>query len=86
MPNAWTTVILQDQRAVVILEKTPFNRERIVDVLTVETRMEKQFQNDVYGKYDCNMESGSGYNVVRANVICPATEKHVAKYQTTSLR
>ena len=46
--------------AVVLLEKTPFGGEEAAKkVLTGDARLRVHFRNDIYGKYDCFVGSGS---------------------------
>ena len=51
------------ERAIVILEKTPFSKDSLDKVLSADAQLEPQFINDVYGKYLCSLKPGtSTYN------------------------
>lgn len=68
-----------DSDAIVILEKLPFSKESLGGVLSESTRLEEKFQNDIYHKYDC--QPRPELNTVKANLIYPATAKHIAKHE-----
>ncbi|XP_034244615.1 m7GpppX diphosphatase [Thrips palmi] len=68
------------QRALVILEKKPFDADGFDKLCTVESSLKKVFRNDVYGNYDCFIERE--LNAVKATVIHPASDKHIQKYET----
>nr|CAG4640878.1 EOG090X06NK [Eulimnadia texana] len=70
----------REGKAVVLLEKTHFSTEHIPQLFSSETRIEKSFSNDIYGQYLCFPPPAS--NPLKATVIHPATEKHIAKYST----
>ena len=40
-------------KAIVLLEKKPFNEEILKNTLTAESVVNKEFSNDVYGFYEC---------------------------------
>ena len=67
--------------AVVVLEKTPFAADKIADVLSTPSQLKKQFRNDIYGLYDCFIPSE--INNTKANVIWPATQKHIDKWTSS---
>jgi len=64
--------------AVVVLEKTHFTSEEVSKILTDKTRVERLFQNDVYGNFLCYPPAD--LNSVKATVIHPATAKHISKF------
>ncbi|XP_060519796.1 m7GpppX diphosphatase [Cylas formicarius] len=73
----------KEGEAVVILEKTAFS----VDDLTSDSKffceknqLEKIFHNDVYGDY--KYFPIQELNSIKATIIHPATEKHIAKYSS----
>lgn len=68
------------QRALVILEKKPFDAEGFDKLCTEETTLKKVFRNDVYGNYDCFV--ASELNAVKSTVIYPASDKHIQKYES----
>lgn len=65
------------QDAVVILERKPFNSDDMSDILN-EGKLTAEMVNDLYGTYTLTLPPK--YCQVRANVVFPATEKHIAKY------
>ena len=67
--------------AVVILEKTPFSSEKMPQILSSSSQMNQQFRNDIYGMYDCLIPPEN--NVTKANVIWPATQKHIDKWTSS---
>ena len=67
--------------AIVILEKMAFNADKVHDLLQ-STSLKTVFLNDIYGKYECFVEDPS-QNSLKADVIYPATEKHIAKYKSS---
>lgn len=73
-----------DTPAVVILNKTPFNKTSIDSVLNSEAKLQLEFQNDSYGKYNCLIKPEM--NLVKADLIFPATQKHIDKYTASPLR
>ena len=74
----------ETENAVVILEKLPFNKENLEELLTKST-LNIQFRNDIYGKYECHVEDPK-LNALKVSVIHPATAKHVAKYEASQAR
>ena len=64
--------------AVIILEKTPFAAQGISRVMSSGTELKQQFRNDIYGLYDSYIPSI--LNRTKANVIWPATQKHIDKW------
>ncbi len=70
-----------ENTAVLILEKMPFNPESLQDILQQST-LKIEFKNDIYGKYECYTEPK--LNSLKANLIYPATSKHIAKYTSST--
>jgi m7GpppX diphosphatase len=68
--------------AIVFLEKMPFIADKVSELLQSST-LRTEFKNDIYGKYECLPDPT--LNSLKANLIYPATEKHIAKYSTASL-
>jgi m7GpppX diphosphatase len=64
--------------AVLVLEKVPFSAETATALLAATTAAQQEFTNDIYGQY--SLQPPARHNTVKANVIHPATEKHLAKY------
>ncbi|XP_032835474.2 m7GpppX diphosphatase [Petromyzon marinus] len=64
--------------AVVILEKTPFRESQLPGLLSVDTELQGDLQNDIYGTYTARPPPGS--SEMKATVICPATPLHLLKY------
>ncbi|XP_037116954.1 m7GpppX diphosphatase [Syngnathus acus] len=69
---------LADQNAVVILEKTPIREDSLSEIFAAST-LELDMRNDIYCTY--RLRSPPHLNEMKATVVCPATEKHVQKYQ-----
>ncbi|XP_057707159.1 m7GpppX diphosphatase [Corythoichthys intestinalis] len=69
---------LADQNAVVILEKTPIREEALSEIFTAST-LELDLRNDIYSTY--RLLAPPHLNEIKATVVCPATDKHVKKYQ-----
>ncbi|POI28329.1 hypothetical protein CIB84_007921 [Bambusicola thoracicus] len=64
----------EETDAVLILEKTPFQEEKIEELLRTHTGLELQMRNDIYSTaMPENPE-------IKATVVYPATEKHLQKY------
>ncbi|XP_064490559.1 m7GpppX diphosphatase isoform X3 [Pseudopipra pipra] len=64
--------------AVVILEKTPFQEEKIPDLLKKAMKAELQMQNDIYCTF--YLSPPPELSEIKATVVYPATEKHIQKY------
>merc|ERR1712062_67444 len=58
--------------------KTPFSEDTIPKLLSGETTLEKEFCNDIYGKYEGLTKPSN--NAISTNIIKPATQKHIDKY------
>ncbi|XP_034038044.1 m7GpppX diphosphatase [Thalassophryne amazonica] len=69
---------LADQEAVVILEKTPIRQEAVAELLCGST-LKLEMRNDIYSTY--RLQPSPHLNEIKTTVICPATEKHVKKFQ-----
>ncbi|KAM8927383.1 m7GpppX diphosphatase [Pelodytes ibericus] len=67
------------QDAIVILERIPFQVDTISDLLNDQAKLHLQLKNDIYSVY--HMNPPPELNEVKTTVICPATEKHIKKYQ-----
>ncbi|XP_058675051.1 m7GpppX diphosphatase isoform X2 [Ammospiza caudacuta] len=64
--------------AVVILEKTPFQEEKIPDLLKKPMHAELQMHNDIYCTF--YLSPPPELSEIKATVVYPATEKHIQKY------
>ncbi|KFU85510.1 m7GpppX diphosphatase, partial [Chaetura pelagica] len=64
--------------AVVILEKTPFQEEKVLDLLKKHTKLELQMSNDIYSTY--HLYPPLELSEIKTTVVYPATEKHLQKY------
>ncbi|KAM9216954.1 m7GpppX diphosphatase [Leptosomus discolor] len=64
--------------AVVILEKTPFQEEKVSDLLKKHTRLELRMHNDIYSTY--HLYPPPELSEIKTTVVYPATEKHLQKY------
>ncbi|XP_076875402.1 m7GpppX diphosphatase [Brachyhypopomus gauderio] len=68
---------IDDQEAVVILEKTPIRQDTLPEIFKTST-LRLEMRNDIYSTF--HMQPPSHLNEIKTTVICPATEKHVKKY------
>lgn len=69
---------LASQEAVIILEKTPIREDSLAELLS-GSRLSLEMRNDIYSTY--RLQPPPHLNEIKATVVCPATEKHVKKYQ-----
>ncbi|GAA6224235.1 m7GpppX diphosphatase [Lates japonicus] len=69
---------LADQDAVVILEKTPIREDTLAEIFS-GSRLKLEMRNDIYCTYQ--LQAPPHLNEIKTTVVCPATEKHVKKYQ-----
>ncbi|KAM3867231.1 m7GpppX diphosphatase [Diretmus argenteus] len=69
---------LADQEAVVILERSPIGKENLAEIFTDSTQ-KLEMRNDFYSTYQ--LQPPAHLCEIKATVVCPATEKHVKKYQ-----
>ncbi|XP_022607650.1 m7GpppX diphosphatase [Seriola dumerili] len=69
---------LADQDAVVILEKTPIREDNLPEIFS-GSRLKLEMKNDIYSTY--RLQVPPHLNEIKTTVVCPATEKHVKKYQ-----
>lgn len=67
-----------DHDAVVLLEKTPFSETTLPQMLSRETSLAREFNNDIYSQYLCHPPPS--LNTLKSTVIYPATAKHLEKY------
>lgn len=72
-----------DGDAVVILEKTPFSEDMLPQLLTSETNLVKEFNNDIYSQYMCYPHSR--FSTLKGTIIYPATAKHLDKFSEQNL-
>ncbi|KAG9263126.1 m7GpppX diphosphatase [Astyanax mexicanus] len=68
---------IDDQEAIVILEKTPIRQDTVDEMLKTST-LKLEMKNDIYSTYQ--LQAPAHLNEIKTTVICPATEKHVKKY------
>ena len=64
----------------VLLEKTPFSEDTLPQMLSADTSLVREFNNDIYSQYSCQLPSR--FNTLKGTVICPATAKHLDKYSS----
>ncbi|CAN9514691.1 unnamed protein product [Ophioblennius macclurei] len=69
---------ISSQDAVVILEKTPL-REDVLEELFGASTLTLEMKNDIYSTY--RLQAPPHLNEIKTTVVCPATEKHLKKYQ-----
>jgi len=67
-----------DDPAILIMEKLPFAEASVKGILSDKSSVGQEFSNDIYGQY--SVKPDPLHNTVKANVIHPATQKHIAKY------
>ncbi|KAL7848388.1 hypothetical protein AOLI_G00231060 [Acnodon oligacanthus] len=68
---------VEEQEAVIILEKTPISQDTLEEMLKTST-VKLEMKNDIYSTYQ--LQAPPHLNEIKTTVICPATEKHVKKY------
>ncbi|XP_060764297.1 m7GpppX diphosphatase [Neoarius graeffei] len=68
---------IDDQEAVIILEKTPITQEILPEMLKNSTQI-LEMKNDIYSTFQ--LRPPPHLNGIKTTMICPATEKHVKKY------
>eukprot|EP00111_Clytia_hemisphaerica_P000616 TCONS_00001773-protein len=72
-----------DENAIVSLSKTPFTEDSVKSILSKETNLKKEFNNDIYGQFIA--ETSPSLNTLATNTIHPATEKHIMKYTSQDI-
>ncbi|KAL0994585.1 hypothetical protein UPYG_G00124460 [Umbra pygmaea] len=68
---------LNDQEAVIIMEKTPIREDTLLELFNC-SRLKLEMSNDIYRTYQ--LQPPAHLNEIKTTVVCPATEKHVKKY------
>ncbi|XP_072307881.1 m7GpppX diphosphatase [Eucyclogobius newberryi] len=66
------------QDAVVILEKTPIQRD-VLSQMFSESSLKLQMKNDIYSTFQ--LQAPAHLNEIKATLVFPATQKHIQKYQ-----
>ncbi|KAK7921768.1 hypothetical protein WMY93_008670 [Mugilogobius chulae] len=69
---------ISGQDAVVILEKTPIQKEVLGQILS-ESSLKLQMRNDIYSTYQ--LQAPAHLNEIKTTVVFPATQKHIQKYR-----
>ncbi|KAG8228930.1 hypothetical protein J437_LFUL007322 [Ladona fulva] len=69
----------KDGHAIVLLQKKCFVVDQLPTLLTGSTSLKKEFDNDIYGGYECLPPPE--LNGISTTIIHPATEKHIKKYE-----
>lgn len=69
---------VDDQDAIVIMEKTPIGHDTLSEMLKDST-LEMKMKNDIYTTYQLIPPAHLGD--IKTTLICPATQKHIKKYQ-----
>lgn len=69
----------REGKAVIWLEKTPFSEEVVKQLSTNKSTLKKEFINDVYGSYACQIDPD--LNALKTTIIYPATEQHINKFE-----
>ncbi|XP_033746373.1 m7GpppX diphosphatase-like [Pecten maximus] len=70
---------ISGEDAVVLMEKTPFDRNTMTQLVSEDTTLKETLKNDIYSTYEAQLPHH--LNAVKATLICPATEKHLSKYR-----
>lgn len=63
----------------VILETSPIGKDTLAELFRDST-LQLEMKNDVYSTY--RLQAPPHLNQIKTTVVCPATEKHVKKYQS----
>jgi m7GpppX diphosphatase len=74
---------VDDTKAVVTLERKPFDPDRVADLL-LKSKLTLDFSNAEYSVY--NLATAEEHCSIKCDVIHPATAKHIAKYEEPDLR
>ncbi|CAL4067069.1 unnamed protein product [Meganyctiphanes norvegica] len=69
----------KEGRAVVMLQKEPFNSDKLQQIFSEQTKLKLLFQNDVY--YNKLATLPPELNEIKTTVIFPAEEKHIKRYE-----
>ncbi|XP_038162192.1 m7GpppX diphosphatase [Cyprinodon tularosa] len=69
---------IADNDAVVVLEKTPIREDSLAELFR-GSKLRLEMKNDIYSSY--RLQAPPHLNEIKTTVVCPATEKHVKKYQ-----
>ncbi|XP_075999571.1 m7GpppX diphosphatase-like [Genypterus blacodes] len=69
---------IRDQDGVVVLEKTAFRENTLVEMLT-GSRLKVEMKNNIYTTY--RLQPPPHLNEIKTTLMCPATMKHVKKYE-----
>ncbi|XP_002127473.2 m7GpppX diphosphatase [Ciona intestinalis] len=72
-----------DDDAVIILEKKPFDQSQLQEILSSQTKLTVDLENDIYSTYTAYPPPL--VSDIKATVICPATKKHIRKYMKQKL-
>jgi len=73
------------ESAVVVLEKYAFNESSVLNVCSVQTKLEKKLENDVYKSYSCVPPYNENVPANKMDIIYPATDKHILKFTSQPL-
>ncbi len=74
-----------DQRGIVVAEKQPLTESSLPLLFSSSSAVERKFQNDIYSQYVLDCKEG-GLGEMRVMTICPATDKHIRKYEAQKAR
>jgi len=69
----------REGRAVVMLQKEPFNSQKLQNIFSEQTKLKSIFQNDVY--YNKLALLPPELNEIKTTVIFPAEDKHIKRYE-----
>ncbi|KAK9793487.1 hypothetical protein WJX73_002981 [Symbiochloris irregularis] len=71
-----------NDRAVVVLSRRAFSESDAAAILSDKSKLELQFQNDIYSKYAGILPTELAQ--VNIDITSPATDKHISKHQAQS--
>uniref|UniRef100_T1J643 m7GpppX diphosphatase n=1 Tax=Strigamia maritima TaxID=126957 RepID=T1J643_STRMM len=80
MACVWGSFGDDQSDAVILMNKTPFDKDQLPRMLSKDSSLKAVMQNDLYGTYICSPPPET--NSIAVTVIHPATELHVKKYSS----
>lgn len=73
----------RDGHAILLINKPPFSKDLIQELISEETSAQVQLENDIYSQYILTPKTE--LNQLQSTLIYPATEKHIDKYSRHAL-
>ena len=68
----------RDGHAILLMNKPPFSKDLIQELISEQTSAQVQLENDIYSQYILTPKAE--LNLLKSTLIYPATEKHIEKY------